>query len=228
MLLTVRRTCPRPGSTTASFVVRAGEIVGIAGLVGAGRTELARALFGAAKLSAGTVALADGTTLGRSPSRSLAGGLALVPESRKDEGLLFGRSSIENTTLSRLAAVRARWASSGAGSSARRPARCSSAATCARRRTARRCRALSGGNQQKVLLARTLLCEPAGADRRRADARRRRRRQAGDLRLPRRVRRRRSRRDPDLVRARGGARPRPPHPRHAARPDRRASSPATR
>ena len=91
-----------PGVEDASFVVRAGEIVGLAGLVGAGRTELARALFGAARLSGGTVTLADGTPLGRSPSRSLAGGLALVPESRKDEGLLFGRSSIENTTLSRL------------------------------------------------------------------------------------------------------------------------------
>ena len=147
-----------PGVDDASFVVRAGEIVGVAGLVGAGRTELARAIFGAAKRSSGRVALADGTELGRSPSRSLSGGLALVPESRKDEGLLFGRSAIENTTLSRLA----RFARAGV---VRRGLE---------RKTARamleRCdvrgvfgapvQSLSGGNQQKVLLARTLLCDP--------------------------------------------------------------------
>jgi rhamnose transport system ATP-binding protein len=147
-----------PGVAEASFDVRAGEIVGIAGLVGAGRTELARALFGAAKLTSGTVALADGTVLGRSPSRSLADGLALVPESRKDEGLLFGRSAIENTTLSRLT----------------RLARAGVIRRGLERKTARamleRCdvrgafgapvQALSGGNQQKVLLARTLLCDP--------------------------------------------------------------------
>jgi simple sugar transport system ATP-binding protein/ribose transport system ATP-binding protein len=147
-----------PGVEDASFVVRAGEIVGLAGLVGAGRTELARALFGAARLSGGTVTLADGTPLGRSPHRSLSGGLALVPESRKDEGLLFGRSAIENTTLSRLA----------------RLAKLTVVRRGLERKTARavldRCdvrgsygapvQALSGGNQQKVLLARTLLCDP--------------------------------------------------------------------
>jgi simple sugar transport system ATP-binding protein/ribose transport system ATP-binding protein len=148
-----------PGVEDASFVVRAGEIVGIAGLVGAGRTELARAIFGAARLSSGRVTLADGTALGRSPRRSLSGGLALLPESRKDEGLLFGRSSIENTTLSRLS----------------RLARMSVVRRGLERRTARamleRCdvrgasygapvQALSGGNQQKVLLARTMLCDP--------------------------------------------------------------------
>jgi ribose transport system ATP-binding protein len=147
-----------PGVADASFVVHAGEIVGIAGLVGAGRTELARALFGAAKPSGGTVALADGTTFARSPRRSLSGGLALVPESRKDEGLLLGRSAIENTTLSRLARL------ARAGVVRRR----------LERRTAQamleRCdvrgvfgapvQGMSGGNQQKVLLARMLLCDP--------------------------------------------------------------------
>src|SRR5262249_25902462 len=82
--------------------LRAGEILGLAGLVGAGRTELARAIFGAAPVESGEVVLADGGRLGRNPRRSLDAGLALIPESRKDDGLLYGRSSLENATLSRL------------------------------------------------------------------------------------------------------------------------------
>jgi simple sugar transport system ATP-binding protein/ribose transport system ATP-binding protein len=148
-----------PGVDTASFELRAGEILGLAGLVGAGRTELARAVFGAAPVESGEVVLSSGARLGRSPHRSLRSGLAMIPESRKDDGLLFLRSSIENATLSRLGAL------STAGIVRRRR----------ERRVGRdaldRCgvrgasysapvAALSGGNQQKVLLARMLLCDP--------------------------------------------------------------------
>ena len=148
-----------PGVDGATFDLRAGEILGIAGLVGAGRTELARALFGAARIASGGVTLADGGRLGRSPRRSLSAGLAMIPESRKDEGLIFTRSVIENATLSRLRSL----ASLGVVRRGRE------------RRTARsvleECdvrgahysapvAALSGGNQQKVLFARTLLCSP--------------------------------------------------------------------
>jgi simple sugar transport system ATP-binding protein/ribose transport system ATP-binding protein len=148
-----------PGVDGVSFEVRAGEIVGLAGLVGAGRTELARAIFGAERPVSGTVELAGGGSPGRSPRRSLASGLAMIPESRKDQGLVFERSVVENVTLPRLPDV------STAGIV--RPRR--------ERRLAwpvlERCdvrtvspnspvRALSGGNQQKVLFARMLLCTP--------------------------------------------------------------------
>jgi ABC-type sugar transport system ATPase subunit len=147
------------GVEGASFELRAGEILGLAGLVGAGRTELARTIFGAAPVQSGEARLATGRRLGRNPRRSLDAGVAMIPESRKDQGLIFGRSSIENSTLSRLPSY------SALGIVRRR----------AERRAARtvleRCgvrgasfRApvddLSGGNQQKVLLARMLLCEP--------------------------------------------------------------------
>ena len=90
-----------PGVLDVCFEVRQGEIVGIAGLVGAGRTELARAIFGA------TAAQTAGRACGRAsrrlcPRASLSNGLAMIPESRKDEGLLFGRSVVENVSLSSL------------------------------------------------------------------------------------------------------------------------------
>ncbi len=148
-----------PGVEAATFDLRAGEILGLAGLVGAGRTELARAIFGAARIASGEVVLGSGAALGRSPRRSLRAGLALIPESRKDDGLLFLRSSLENATLSRLGAL------STAGVVRRRRERR------AGRDVLERCgvrgasfsapvSALSGGNQQKVLLARVLLCQP--------------------------------------------------------------------
>ncbi len=147
-----------PGVDGVSLELRAGEIVGLAGLVGAGRTELARAVFGASRIRSGEVVL-GGLRLGRSPRLSLRSGLAMIPESRKDDGLLFGRSSIENATLSRLGEY------STAGVVRRRSERS------AGRDVLERCgvrgasysapvSALSGGNQQKVLLARMLLCEP--------------------------------------------------------------------
>jgi simple sugar transport system ATP-binding protein/ribose transport system ATP-binding protein len=158
VLLSVRELCA-PGVDGASLELRAGEILGIAGLVGAGRTELARAIYGATRVESGTIELAHGSSPGRSPRRSLDSGLAMIPESRKDEGLIFSRSSIENATLSRLRQL----TSLGVVRRARE------------RRAARdvleRCdvrgaqytapvSALSGGNQQKVLFARTLLCGP--------------------------------------------------------------------
>src|SRR4051794_19454034 len=148
-----------PGVTDATFDLRAGEILGVAGLVGAGRTELARALYGAARVHAGTAQLDSGEALGRSPRRSLAAGLVMIPESRKDDGLIFGRSVVENATLSRLGDL-------SAFGVVRRALERKTARTVLDRCDVRGApysapvRALSGGNQQKVLLARTLLSVP--------------------------------------------------------------------
>ena len=148
-----------PGVEAVSLELRAGEILGLAGLVGAGRTELARTIYGAAVPEGGDAVVASGRRLGRNPRRSLDAGVAMIPESRKDEGLIFGRSVIENSTLSRLPAY------SMLGVVRRRAERK------AARTVLERCGVrgasfeapvddLSGGNQQKVLLARMLLCDP--------------------------------------------------------------------
>ncbi len=158
ILLSVRELVA-PGVDRVSFDLRAGEILGVAGLVGAGRTELARAIYGAARIQSGTVTLSPGRSLGRSPRRSLSSGLAMIPESRKDDGLILTRSVTENATLSRLRSL----ASVGVVRRAaeRRAARSALEACDVRgAQYSAPARALSGGNQQKVLFARTLLCGP--------------------------------------------------------------------
>ena len=82
--------------------MRAGEILGLAGLVGSGRTETLRLLFGADRAQRGTVEV-DGVTLTHlTPRRGMAAGIALVPESRKEEGLVMVRSLRENVALASL------------------------------------------------------------------------------------------------------------------------------
>jgi ribose transport system ATP-binding protein len=89
------------GIEGVSLKVHAGEIVGLSGLVGSGRTELARAIFGADKLTAGRMVL-DGQTLQSSPTQSRQLGLGLIPESRKQQGLALLRTVCDNLLLAGL------------------------------------------------------------------------------------------------------------------------------
>ena len=147
------------GVNGVSLEVREGEIVGLAGLVGAGRTELARAIFGADPRARGTVSVGGDTVGPGGPPASLRRGLAMIPESRKDEGLVFGRSVIENVSLSSLGAF------SRVGLMDRRAERVASERIMERMALQasgldQPVGSLSGGNQQKVLFARMLLCRP--------------------------------------------------------------------
>jgi ABC-type sugar transport system ATPase subunit len=139
--------------------VRAGEILGIAGLVGSGRTETLRMLFGADKATAGVVEV-DGKALPRlTPRRSMAAGIAMVPESRKEQGLVMARSVRDNVALASLGSRR--W-----GPFVRRSAERSAVEDIARAVDVRAMRkdvpigTLSGGNQQKALFAKWLLGAP--------------------------------------------------------------------
>jgi rhamnose transport system ATP-binding protein len=148
-----------PGVDRVSLTVRRGEIVGLAGLVGAGRTELARTVFGAQRALAGEVHVAGGRRLTGGPRASLRAGLAMIPESRKEDGLLLGRSVTENVTLASLREL-------SRGGFVRRRAERDRAKEILDRWAVRApgygaaVGSLSGGNQQKVLFARMLLCGP--------------------------------------------------------------------
>ena len=143
----------RPGVLDdCSFELRAGEILGFAGLIGAGRTELARAVFGADKAS-GTVEL-DGRELRRrSPSSSIDAGVGYLSEDRKGDGLALELGIDQNVTLANLP-MRGPFLDLGAERRAaeRRRDQLRIRTPSVRRRV----QALSGGNQQKVMVAKWL------------------------------------------------------------------------
>jgi simple sugar transport system ATP-binding protein/ribose transport system ATP-binding protein len=147
------------GVTSVSFDLHAGEILGLAGLVGAGRSELARAIFGADRRLGGAVDLGGEPLPGTGPLTSLRRGLVMVPESRREFGLLFSRSAIENVSLSSLSSH------SRLGIVDRRSERAAARELLTRVSLTRASGesivgTLSGGNQQKVLFARMLMCRP--------------------------------------------------------------------
>lgn len=93
----------RPGKLEGvSFTVHAGEVVGIAGLMGAGRTELARAIFGADPLAAGDIYVDGQKRVIRNPADAIRAGIGLITEDRKQQGLVLGLSVRENITLASL------------------------------------------------------------------------------------------------------------------------------
>jgi ABC-type sugar transport system ATPase subunit len=145
-----------------SFAVASGEIVGLAGLVGSGRSELARAIFGADAIDGGTVTL-DGIPLETlSPHTSFERGIAMLPESRKEQGLLLEQSVAPNTTLPFLRTVRrvARfgWLSKR---NEREDVRALLADLAVKPASPRALvKTMSGGNQQKVLFGKCLFREP--------------------------------------------------------------------
>ena len=146
------------GVTDVSLTLRAGEIVGLAGLVGAGRTELVRAIYGANPMSAGQVLVGD-APLGGRPSASLHAGVALIPKSRKDDGLILRRPIRENVSLTSLDRFqRFGFVRRGAERAEVRSALAQVDGTDLVDATAG---SLSGGNQQKLLFARSLLISPS-------------------------------------------------------------------
>jgi len=159
VVLSVRGLSREPSVHDVSFEVRAGEIVGLAGLIGSGRSEVARLIFGADRAAAGAVEV-DGKRLrARSPRAAIRRGVVMLPEDRKREGLLMLRSVVDNITLPHLGDV------SNAGILSRRAERRRAAELVTRvdvrtRSNSAPVNTLSGGNQQKVLFAKWLFRRP--------------------------------------------------------------------
>jgi ABC-type sugar transport system ATPase subunit len=143
-----------------SFAVRAGEIFGLAGLIGAGRTEVAKTIFGALPRSAGELYIDGSPMTIRNPRAALRAGVVLVPEDRKLEGLVLDFPIRQNVVLS----VIARTARLGMFLDRRaHVAIADDAVASLRIRTSgimQIVRRLSGGNQQKVVLGRALTLRP--------------------------------------------------------------------
>ena len=139
-----------------SLAVRPGEVLGLAGLVGAGRSEVVETLYGARRATAGTVRVAGRTMPNGSVAARVAAGVGLCPEERKSQGLLLDQSVASNITVSSLRRfARAGFLDEGAERSAARAI--TTSLDVRPTGVTRAVRTLSGGNQQKVVLARWLL-----------------------------------------------------------------------
>jgi rhamnose transport system ATP-binding protein len=152
--------CSANGVSDIDLKVRAGEIVGLAGLVGAGRTELARTIFGLDQADAGEIRLRGERVKIATPLEAISRGIAYLPEDRRRHGVVLEMSISANLTLPSLKKFSNNWSldrekeRESAARSVRRlgiktPAVFSSVST------------LSGGNQQKVALGRWLEIEPS-------------------------------------------------------------------
>lgn len=161
LVLVVDSLSRRGAFSNISFTVRAGEIVTLAGIVGAGRTEVARAIFGADPLTSGVMLLNSRPYRPRSPADAINAGVAMIPESRNADGLFPALAVRPNLTMPHLRRF------TGASGLVDRKAERSAA-----RKTATDVEItgatvehlmaqLSGGNQQKTLFGRWILARPA-------------------------------------------------------------------
>lgn len=153
--LRVKKLCRGRRVRDVSFEVRAGEVLALTGLVGAGRTEVARIIFGADRPESGEVEL-DGKSLRcRNPREAIRAGVGLLPEDRKEQGLALGLSSRENFALANLRL----WTRMGFVNESTERKRFGGYVEELRIKVSHQdqiVKNLSGGNQQKVVLAKWL------------------------------------------------------------------------
>lgn len=160
-MLRVENICQEKTLENISFSVRSGEIVGMFGLMGAGRSELARAIYGVDPIDSGQIYLKDRQVKNPSPEWWIANGMAFITENRREEGLLMSKSVRENLVLAGLRDMRL---TLGAMDTKREDRDSDDVIERLDIRTYDKskqlARMLSGGNQQKVVIGKWLLTEP--------------------------------------------------------------------
>jgi ABC-type sugar transport system ATPase subunit len=142
------------GFTNVTFDLYKGEILGFSGLVGAGRTEMARAIFGDAKVSRGDVVKGMKTVTASHPKNAITNGIAYLPEERKTLGIFPEMSVAENMTVS---SQHSYWRQTEAKTKCEEYVRLLNIKV---QKLQQKISTLSGGNQQKVILARWLMTNP--------------------------------------------------------------------
>jgi ribose transport system ATP-binding protein len=156
-LLEARDLSAPPGLQSASFDLRRGEVFGIAGLMGSGRSELVRALYGLDALASGTLTLKRQPVATRRPTAwRLRKGLGYLSEDRKGEGLALALSIADNTTMTRMQACANGWGWLNLSRQKRQVERWLNQLKIKAHTPQQPARTLSGGNQQKVAIARLL------------------------------------------------------------------------
>ncbi|MCD5353982.1 sugar ABC transporter ATP-binding protein [Kineosporia mesophila] len=142
-----------------SFTVRRGEIVGLAGLVGAGRSEIARAVFGVDRYDSGTVSMSGTAVPARNPRAAIRSGMAFIPEDRRKQGLVTDASVAENIA----GVIRRGLAKGGLLTKAQENRAVAPWAARLEVKTSSLdapAKTMSGGNQQKVVIAKWLATKP--------------------------------------------------------------------
>jgi ribose transport system ATP-binding protein len=157
-LLSVEGLTYRGNAEPVSLQLREGEILGVAGLVGSGRTEAMRAIFGADEAGSGVIKVAGEVVHVKEPSDAVAAGICLLTEDRKSQGLMLDMSVAQNTTITKLEAITRR------GLLQTRVEAAASqelidALSIKAQSPGQLARFLSGGNQQKVVVAKWLFAE---------------------------------------------------------------------
>lgn len=143
-----------------SFEVHSGEVVALAGLVGAGRSEVARAIFGIDPYDVGTVTISGHKLHRRRPTAAMEAGIGFVPEDRRQQGLVMDMSIARNIALASMKALAGRFGLFGPGTERRFGTDWAARLQVKYGKVSNPVASLSGGNQQKVVLAKWLARSP--------------------------------------------------------------------